>query len=171
VKLTAALDSALRIPGWTSAPELRWLIKHAATAKTVVEIGASRGRSGKAFADGTDATVFSVDPHAEGTWRDFSRNLKDHIASGKVVPVRLRSEKALPYLPKVVDFIFIDGDHAYDAVHRDIVLYRPLVAVGGILCGHDYTQMPRHAGVRRSVEELFERFAVYGSIWWWRRGA
>lgn len=35
------------------------------------------------------------------------------------------------------DFLFIDGDHKYEAVKRDFELYAPLVKKGGIIVLHD----------------------------------
>jgi predicted O-methyltransferase YrrM len=36
-----------------------------------------------------------------------------------------------------VDFLFLDGDHRYEAVRRDFELYVPLVREGGIVALHD----------------------------------
>lgn len=36
-----------------------------------------------------------------------------------------------------VDFLFIDGDHSYEAVRRDFELYEPLVRPGGLVAFHD----------------------------------
>lgn len=36
-----------------------------------------------------------------------------------------------------LDFIFIDGDHSYDATLKDCELYWPKVKSGGIFAGHD----------------------------------
>jgi predicted O-methyltransferase YrrM len=35
------------------------------------------------------------------------------------------------------DLVFVDADHGYDAVKRDIAAWLPKVRRGGILCGHD----------------------------------
>jgi predicted O-methyltransferase YrrM len=35
------------------------------------------------------------------------------------------------------DMVFIDGDHAYSSVARDIRDYAPLVVDGGYICGDD----------------------------------
>ena len=37
-----------------------------------------------------------------------------------------------------LDFIYIDGDHSYEAVKRDLELYLPKLKKGGLMCGHDY---------------------------------
>lgn len=36
-----------------------------------------------------------------------------------------------------VDFVFIDGDHSYNATLADFEMYYPLIKKGGILFGHD----------------------------------
>jgi len=42
------------------------------------------------------------------------------------------------YKDKSIDFVFIDGDHSYDAVIKDIKAWLPKIKTGGILSGHDY---------------------------------
>lgn len=78
-----------------------------------------------------------------------------HEAAGRVEPGSL-------------DLVFIDGNHDYDYVKRDIACWLPKLRRGGILAGHDldWKDAP---GVRRAVEESF------GSDWsagpdmvWWR---
>jgi hypothetical protein len=53
-------------------------------------------------------------------------------------------------------FVFIDGDHSYLGVKRDVALWRGLVEPGGLLCGHDYSSSPAKRGeVKRAVDEIF----------------
>ena len=74
------------------------------------------------------------------------------------------------------DFVFIDGDHTFDAVRADIAAWWPLVNDGGLLCGHDIDH-PRDVrgiwGVRRAVEEHAAAtglaFEVSGSCWWFAK--
>jgi hypothetical protein len=42
------------------------------------------------------------------------------------------------YQDKSIDFVFIDGDHSYNAVVQDIKAWLPKIKSGGILAGHDY---------------------------------
>jgi len=51
------------------------------------------------------------------------------------------------------DFVFIDGDHRYEYVKRDIERWKPFIRPGGLLLGHDYGG--RHPGVTRAVDEAF----------------
>jgi hypothetical protein len=39
---------------------------------------------------------------------------------------------------KFFDFVYIDGDHSYEGVKRDVADWYPKVKKGGILSGHDY---------------------------------
>lgn len=61
------------------------------------------------------------------------------ISSGKVIIVEQKSDKAaLNFKDYFFDFIYIDGDHDYEQVKKDINNYYPKVKQGGFLCGDDY---------------------------------
>lgn len=64
----------------------------------------------------------------------------------------------------VPDMVFIDGDHSYEAVKRDIELWLPRLAPGGLLCGHDITNQP----VERAVRETIGKYQTTapGIIWY-----
>ena len=74
--------------------------------------------------------------------------------------------------PASVDFVFVDGDHSYESVLKDIKAWLPKVRPGGILAGHDFysvstagvcDEMP---GVARAVIESFDKFELWrGSQW------
>ena len=56
----------------------------------------------------------------------------------KIISMRGLSVDTLPYLSKeMFDVIFIDADHSYKAVVKDISLAIPLLKKNGILLGHD----------------------------------
>jgi hypothetical protein len=50
-----------------------------------------------------------------------------------------------------LDFVFLDGDHRYDAITADIRAWMPKVRKGGLICGHDFT--PGWPGVVQAVQE------------------
>jgi len=52
-----------------------------------------------------------------------------------------------------VDFLFIDGSHAYEAIKKDIELWYPKIKIGGVIGGHDYDQPT--CGVKQAVDEYF----------------
>lgn len=39
-----------------------------------------------------------------------------------------------------LDFVFIDGNHVYDAVTEDLAVWTPKVKPGGVVAGHDYRE-------------------------------
>ena len=47
-----------------------------------------------------------------------------------------------------LDFVFIDADHAYKSVVRDIEDWKPKVKKGGYITGHDYYMSPVKKAVR-----------------------
>lgn len=51
-----------------------------------------------------------------------------------------------------IDFVFIDADHIYEHVRKDVLAWLPKVRPGGIIAGHDYN--PPHE-VERAVNEIF----------------
>ena len=51
-----------------------------------------------------------------------------------------------------IDFLFIDGDHTYQAVMTDWLLYSPLVKRGGIIAFHD--SLCKEFGVARFINDL-----------------
>tara|TARA_R110002095_G_scaffold97122_1_gene85019 strand:- start:122 stop:2788 length:2667 start_codon:yes stop_codon:yes gene_type:complete len=55
------------------------------------------------------------------------------------------------------DYVYIDADHSYEAVKRDLKDWYPKVRVGGILAGHDYVvRDSKHVtyGVIQAVDEF-----------------
>ena len=60
------------------------------------------------------------------------------------------------------DWVYIDGDHTYEVVLKDLEFYYPLVKKGGYLCGDDYGWGPKgsrkhpdgNGGPKRAVDEF-----------------
>ena len=51
-----------------------------------------------------------------------------------------------------LDLVFIDGDHSYEGVKRDIEAWLPKIKKGGWISGHDYTRK----GVAEAVSDYFD---------------
>lgn len=59
--------------------------------------------------------------------------------------VLLREESVLAakmFDPKSLDFVYIDAAHDREAVLKDLKAWYPKVKKGGLLCGHDFLDMP-----------------------------
>lgn len=102
-----------------------------------------------------------MDAVAGGVLRRFAAE----IAAGRVVVHRARSVDAAPTVGPV-DWVYVDGDHTYEAVLADLEAYGPLVAPGGVIAGDDYgaTGQWWGDGVQRAVAD----FTVAGP---WRLAA
>jgi len=60
------------------------------------------------------------------------------------------------YVPdNIVDFLYIDGEHNYEAVTQDMQQWWRTIKHGGIMAGHDYNE--GNPGTRRSVDEFVEK--------------
>lgn len=53
-----------------------------------------------------------------------------------------------------IDFLFIDGDHAYKSVLTDWLLYAPLVRSGGMVVFHDSILAQENGGVGHLTQDL-----------------
>lgn len=53
-----------------------------------------------------------------------------------------------------VDFLFIDGNHSYESVLCDFLLYYPLVKKGGIVGFHDTKLSESNVGVPKLISEI-----------------
>ncbi len=171
------LDRALAIDGWMSPVELEFLGKIAQSKDKIIEIGSYKGRSTRALCDNARGIVIAVDPWAgpyitdkesvlfdqAKSWDEFQRNLAD--VPNLTIFRGYFEEFCKQNTDTDFDFIFIDGDHRYDSVIRDIYASLKLLRRGGILAGHDYTH-PDWPGVKRAVDELFPKAEIIKSIWW-----
>lgn len=171
------ISKALTIGGWMTPEELIWLATMAQTHEMIVEFGSLHGRSTRAMADNNWGKIWAVDPWAGEYYSEegqkipistyvmpyFKRNLKDHIKAGNVIPVREFSYQFS--LPHTVDMVFIDGDHKYETVVKDIKKAFELLRTGGLICGHDYDH-PCWPGVRQAVTEYVGPISIEGTIWW-----
>lgn len=173
------ISKAIQIGGWMSEKELTWLAYEAQRCNTITEFGSYHGRSTRVLADNSpnDCRIWAVDPW-NGNYKtedgltvadmntyclpQFKINLRDHIDSGKVIPVRNFSYNFNPEV--VMDMIFIDGDHRYETVVRDIEKALDIVSMHGVICGHDYNH-PIWPGVKQAVDEMFEHVKFEDTIW------
>jgi len=91
--------------------------------------------------------------------------------------LKLTSEAAFNRIPwKKIDFVFLDGDHTFDAVAKDIASWWKKVRPGGLLMGHDYGHPACRTtwGVDKAVDEFASRenlpLTIDGTCWWVKKG-
>jgi SAM-dependent methyltransferase len=108
--------------------------------------GASYGGYASAGQDGMDAMYESV-----------VERFRMAIDDGTICVKRARSlEAAASFAEQSLDWVYIDADHSYEAVKRDLEAYYRAVKPGGYLAGDDYGQEDRWfgQGVTRAVDEF-----------------
>lgn len=161
--------------GWMIPEEITWLEKMGQGRSMIVEIGSWLGQSTKALAKG-GAIVLAVDtwegsPEHQELLRDkplswLFHQFRDSVKDCKnIVPLCTTSIQAAE-IHKAngtkFDLIFIDGAHDYESVKQDIEAWSPLLAKGGVLCGHDACD----EGVQRALDELFpKRYSLIHRMW------
>lgn len=52
-----------------------------------------------------------------------------------------------------IDFLFLDANHTYEFISKDIPAYLPKMKKGGVISGHDWSD----DGVKRAVREAFKK--------------
>ena len=77
---------------------------------------------------------------------------------------KLSSDAVEIFEDESIDFIFIDGNHSYEYVTKDLEDYYPKVKTGGILCGDDYFMNASGYGGRKMVQEAVNDFAMKNSL-------
>ena len=114
-----------------------------------VEIGSQSGFNARSMLDTLDIkTLYLIDPYSyypdlvqkynklDESYLTAKKRLKDY--KDKVIFVKKKSEDAVNDIPNNIDFIYIDGNHAYNYVKKDIELYYQKIKQGGIISGHDF---------------------------------
>jgi predicted O-methyltransferase YrrM len=126
----------------------------------IVEIGSYLGASSLALAHGarrTHSSVFCVDTWAnegmsEGerdTWPEFQKNIERDRDC--ITPLRGRSVDIASIFEGNIDLLFLDGDHSWEGVRRDLASWAPKLKPGGWLLMHDIEWAE---GVQRALREI-----------------
>ncbi|MEA2271544.1 MAG: hypothetical protein QOI98_252 [Solirubrobacteraceae bacterium] len=178
---------ALRLDGAMSPAELAFLYDVARSMPEdalVVEVGSFKGRSSVAICEGlsqvpgarfvavdpwrrirmTDSELYEPGaPDEDEIYRRFVRNTGPYDF---VKPMRMTSLEAAPeFADASVDWLFVDGDHSFDAVRADLRAWYPKVKLLGLVSGHDHTWFD----VRWAVASHARSVSVWDSIWHFRK--
>jgi hypothetical protein len=113
--------------------------------------------------------IYGIDPYEpyidgpagfvnEETLAEMKRQFKENtIKFNSVVFIEKKSDEAhVEIEDNSLDFVFIDGDHSYQQVLKDLRNYYPKVKPGGIFSGHDFCfDHDNDFPVRRALETFF----------------
>jgi predicted O-methyltransferase YrrM len=164
------------VPGWLSPQEGRLLYDLARRAPAdgcIVEIGSWKGRSTVWLASGSrsgrGARVVAVDPHRESllhqdgedTELALRTTLDSAGVSDRVEVVVATSREAAEGWARPISLLWIDGDHRYESVREDFLLWEKHVVDGGIVALHDTLYWD---GPARVVDEFLQRSRRYSDL-------
>lgn len=166
-----------QIPGWFDFSDIYdSLVARAGDGAVFVEVGAYLGRSSLYLAsrikqsgktirlyvvDRWDGYVYGEDeaealqtPHV---FDQFVRNVRLSRVEDVIYPLKMESSEAAHLFEDgTLDFVFLDADHGYEAVDRDLQAWFPKVKRRGVLGGHDYLNAD-FPDVRRAADDFFQQ--------------
>ena len=185
---TKGYQASLKVsPQWTEAYGVTEFLMKQYQVKIAAEIGVARGHHSAHLLEAIpDLRLYSIDPwgyylkehkamygyHAlpddEKIYQNVVEILKPFGQRSKII--RSTSVRAVDTIKEPLDMIFIDADHTYESVKRDIGLWWDKVKVGGIISGHDYDHS-HQPGVKQAVDEYFSNKEItihkeIGTVWW-----
>jgi hypothetical protein len=150
-----------------TAEEMSALMRYAGQARLgIVEIGVLDGCTTREMALMAKVPIFGIDPlipdsmdvNLSGSEEIIKKNLAFYP---KFTLLKDYSFNLAKSFKEPFDFIFIDGDHSYEACLKDFQDWYPLIAKDGFIAFHDsaaVTSLPSahkgYEGPIRVVEEL-----------------
>jgi len=148
----------------------------AAGFKRGAEIGVQRARNAwLMFQCIPDLHLVMVDPYRDhesnprkwGKHHDKARQMAhDRMDEFNTVWIEDFSELAADQIAaESLDFVYIDGEHTYDFVMVDLILWARKVKPGGIVAGHDYDwKKPNRPKVEAALHDYARQY-VKGPIY------
>ena len=150
----------------------------------IVELGTGLGRTACAMAFacvGTGRRVYTIDNYQESerygkavnsTWD--KQNALHNIRSLNLDPyvVLLEGESYVPpaFVPNIIGMIFIDANHSYEGVKKDILAWKDRLKPDGLFTGHDWivTNSDGRQVIRAVVETVMDthhEFKLTERVW------
>lgn len=133
-----------------------------------IEIGTYKGKNAWNILKNLDIEkIYLIDPYK--LYDDSTSQIgkdKKFLNVEKIAKKRLKKYKNIVWIKKMsedavkdvpmADFIYIDGNHEYEFVKKDIELYCPKLKKGGIIAGHDAD--------RKSIFKAVSEFCVKNKL-------
>jgi len=124
----------------------------------VAEVGVLAGDFSQVLLDGcspSELHLIDMDLHSYNIHKRFA----DQVRYGRVVLHEGNSSRVLKkFSDQYFDFIYIDGDHSYEGVKKDINVAKQKIRDDGLLIFNDYTYWSPveciHYGVMHAINEL-----------------
>lgn len=169
-----------KVGGWLTDAEGEFLYNAAKGCQgngVIVEIGSWKGKSTIWLAEGSKAggnvKIYAIDSHTGSTehkkmfgevltFKEFKENIKRANVEDIVVPVVKTSEDAeQDWGAKLIELLWIDGEHEYEMVKLDFDLWSPYLIEGGTIAFHDTTDWP---GPKRVVKDKIYKSHGFANV-------
>jgi GR25 family glycosyltransferase involved in LPS biosynthesis len=172
------------IPGWCSVEQFKLYEKMARElpeGSHIVEIGSWKGKSASFMAveiantgkrirfdcidtfKGSKEHEFDPSILNDTLLEEFTHNTKPVVEYINTI-VSDSVEAASRYEDNSIDFIFVDGDHSFEGVDRDLVAWLPKLKPGGLIAGDDVTN-PDYPNIISAVIKNISDVTIDKQIW------
>ena len=152
-------------------PMIQYAAKNYQHPLRITEIGVFFGTNARRmFKTLNVEKMFLIDPYQKYEEYTKEKNVLTFLPSSfkpalkvlnryfdRVVTLQMTSEDAVDFIPNDLDMVYIDGNHAYEYVKKDIELYYPKVKAGGLIGGHDIEGNSLGENIRRAVFEFADK--------------
>ena len=150
---------------------------------TGIEIGCETGKTTKFLLDCyKNLKLYTIDPFVYNfNWSGVECNIMEGLLlktkellepyGERVQLIRKTSDEAhSEFENESIDFVFIDGNHLFYQVKRDLDNYYSKVKPNGLFCGHDYDM--------EDVKKAVDSFSLYvdkkvisdqPNVWYWHK--
>lgn len=150
------------LDGWIDVSEgevLKEEIKKLKSGQVYLEIGVAYGKSLATMCYYAEQGV-DINGIDRLNWAQRDQNIgKLEIENTANFIEGDSQQEALSWM-KPIDLLFIDGDHTYEGVMRDLLSWVPHVKSGGTVMMHDY-DMPTSPGIIQAVSNFIYPHQAY----------
>jgi predicted O-methyltransferase YrrM len=128
--------------------------------KTMAEVGVRDGRTTFHLLEHCpELTIYAIDMSI----KEFYNKEVANRYKNRLIPIEATSELAADQIAdNSLDLVFIDANHSYDYVKKDIIKYTPKLKENGLLTGHDID----YPGVNQAVNEMIKQYDVGPNYVW-----
>jgi len=165
-------------------PTIRAVMKTGKKNLLILEIGVAEGINSKLIIENLPVRklwlIDSYKPYYQDgrLFTHYSRMEKEartrlgkFIKNNEVTFLKGRSQdkKIISLVPNNLDFVYVDGNHSYWAVKKDIENYYKKLKNGGIIGGHDFNIVDVSRAVYEFVSKHHLKLHTEDQDWWFRK--
>ena len=150
---------------------MRYPVKKIKENDICAEIGVWKGNFSSAILKKHPQKLHLIDPWVHQDYKkmwysieqekmnDIYNSVQKKFASDARVEIHRSFSTDVEFPKEYFDWVYIDGNHTYPMVVKDLEFYYPLVKRGGYLCGDDYgwTSVDCRLGPKPAIDEFIDK--------------